>query len=318
NIVKGSGYFDYHETYFDPAKALEEYRENLGKANPNQIITEEDGVKKVFHYEPSDGIKENLTRINTLIEEGKFDEAEVLVNKSIELDPEYSSLHVYLGRIHHRKGEVEKALSSYEQALSVNPVDILALNYKAEALMEKDGLIKDRDSLVRALVLQRNYELTWQNLKKLGKEMGFEVYDEPFLPLYSLQRMDNKKIRIYIDLDTVTRWMPYSFCKAVWQYYPGYFEKKMGEKEYRETLQEEYECVENMLWSYNAFRVRGKYPRDPMLERMKDIKTRFFIKEFIKFEIMAPEHPELLTLMDQKHILDMEDYIKEYILVEKE
>ncbi len=171
------------------------------------------------------------------------------------------------------------------------------------------------DSLINSIIYNRNYPEAWHLLEKLCKIRKYSLYTKPFVPLYSIQRMDNGKIRIYIDQDQAMIWLPYAFTKAVWQYDPKYFEQRTGLKQYRHTPQEEIEAVTNMVWAYNAFLKRGKYPKNPYLERLKNIKENWFTREFVYFEILSPKNPEVLSTLKSKYKKDLMDYIKSFIIL---
>lgn len=316
DIVRKSDRFDYHTTYLDPAQAKKQYEENLKILEPGLRIAKRDN-KEITRYHPPTRVAELINEAENSAKERDYDRALEALEKAKTIDPGYSPLYSKQAEIYLEMGKTQKARKTAEEAIEKNPLNFEAYRVKAECLMKMGKLEEAKDSLVLALIYNRNHPGILKLLQQLGDKLDYRVYTEPFIPLYTLQEMDNGKVRIYIDKDQIIRWMPYSFCKAVWRYEPGYFQKKMGEEEYHPTTYEEMECAKNMLWAYEAFRKRGNFEKDSLLERMKKIESKFFLREFVYFEIIAPRNPEILLTLDQKHLADMVDYVNEFVLVQR-
>ncbi len=58
---------------------------------------------------------------NELFESGKYYEAEALLLDIIKTNPNYADVHNKLGIIYHQKGELDKAIHHFEEALRINP-----------------------------------------------------------------------------------------------------------------------------------------------------------------------------------------------------
>jgi tetratricopeptide (TPR) repeat protein len=317
DIINYSGRYDYHDTYFDPARASDRYYKNLRQADINQYIVIENDQKKVKTYEPSDEVNSLIRQSEEALQVNDRNRALKLLQSALETDPDYFMLPVYLGRIHFEEKNHEEALRQANKGIESNPVNFEAYRLKGEIYLAKNDYENAQKNLVTALIFNRNDWKTLSLLNTLGSMSGFDVFLSPFLPLYSLEKMDNGKIRLYIDTDEMTRWMPYAFCKAVWKYEPGYFEKKTGRTEYQPTFFEEMESINCMLWGYETFRNLERVKPDPMLERMMKIQSRFFLREFVLFEIISPTEPEILCKLDEAHLNDLLEYINEFIIVKK-
>lgn len=317
NIVQNSGHFEYHETYFDPEKSREDLEKNFTQADENWAIVEKDGIRKVIKYQVSKEVMELIEKAKQMHSRTRYEKAEELLKKASEADPEYSMVYVFIGNTYHSRENYKEAINWYNKAIEKNPVNFTAYKMRANCHFKNNQLDLCKEDLKLAIICNRNDKQAMEQLENLGKSLNFRIYKKTFVPLYSLEKMDNGKIRIYIDKDQVIRWMPYSFCKAVWRYEPNYFEKKTGEKEYHLTQMEEMECIINTISAYESFIKRGQFDRDPMLERIKKIKERFFIKEFVLFEIIAPQQPDALLTLDKVQLTDMLDYIEEFILLKE-
>ena len=68
-----------------------------------------------------------IAEINILLSQGRFDEVIAKLKKSIELEPENSSLYLAIADSYKEVGDNENAIDYYEQALEINPEYFLAL-----------------------------------------------------------------------------------------------------------------------------------------------------------------------------------------------
>ncbi len=316
--VHESGRYDVHITYFDRDVETKKLLDTYRQSNPDQYIVTMNGEKKVEIYKPSNDVKELISQAEKFITGKKANKAEPILKKALEKDPGYSHTYCLLAQLEMSKGKYDKALPLLNTALEKNPVDFTAYKLRGDCFVQEKENEKALDDYIMSILTGRNYSDAWNATENLGKSMGFNVYKEPFVPLYSIQALETGKHRIYYDDNEKARWMPYSYCKAVWLYEPGYFKQRTGKENYEYTFEEEDECIKNMIWAYGAFRRQGKFPEDPLLERLNKIKSRMFLREFIVFEIMAPKNPEMLLTMEEKYLSDLKDYIREFVVVKKD
>lgn len=316
--VHESGRYDVHITYFDKKIETKKLFETYKQSSPDQYIALVNGEKKVEIYKPSDEVKTLITQAEKFITDKKYNKGEPLLRKALEKEPSYSRIYCLLAQSEMAKGKNDKALPLLNTALEKNPTDFTAFKLRGDCFAQNKENEKALDDYIMSILTGRNYADAWDALENLGKAMGFSVYKEPFVPLYSIQALETGKHRIYYDENERARWMPYSYCKAVWLYEPGYFKQRTGKEKYEYTFEEEDECIKNMIWAYGAFRRQGKFPEDPLVERLNKIKSRMFLREFIIFEIMSPKDPEMLLTMDEKYLDDLKDYIREFVVLKKD
>lgn len=316
--IHESGRYDVHITYFDREVEKKKLLETYKQSSPDQYLITVEGKKKVEIYKPSDEVRTLITQAEKFIADKKFNKAEPLLKKALEKDPEYSRLCRLMAQLEMAKGKNEKAILLLNTALEKNPIDFTAYKLRGDCFVQNKENEKALDDYIMSIINGRNYAEAWNALENLGKIMGLQVEKEPFVPLYSIQALETGKHRVYYDDNEKARWMPYSYCKTVWLYEPGYFKQRTGKDKYEYTFEEEDECIKNMIWAYGAFRRQGKFPEDPLLERLNKIKSRMFLREFIVFEIMSPKNPEMLLTMDEKYLSDLKDYMREFVVVKKD
>ncbi|MCD4783248.1 MAG: tetratricopeptide repeat protein [Candidatus Eremiobacteraeota bacterium] len=315
DIVKESGNFDYHMTHFDKKietdKLLSKYRES----NPDQKLVEKGGENIVEIHKPTKEVISLLETAEKLMSQKYYDRAMEKLDRAQTRDPDYSRIDVLKGMIYFNRGRYRAALKQFDIAIKKNPIDFMAYKRRGDCYRKREKPEKALDNYILSIIYNRNYSDAWNALEDLGKEMRFSTYRLQFVPLYSFQKLDNGKVRIYFDDTERTRWMPYSFTKAVWRYDSQFFHEKTGLTEYRLLPREEIECIRNMTWAYNTFRLHGKSGKDPILERLERIQYRFFLREFVLFEILSQRNPEILLNMGPRFREDLIDYIKEFVLL---
>ncbi len=75
-------------------------------------------------------------------EEGRFDEAEGLLEKALTLAPDDPTIHVGLGVVHRKQGRLREAVNCFEQAISFDPGYSSAW-YERGSTFERGGAIED-------------------------------------------------------------------------------------------------------------------------------------------------------------------------------
>jgi tetratricopeptide (TPR) repeat protein len=70
------------------------------------------------------------------IDEGRIEEAEQLLNRALEIDPEYSDAFTNRGIIYHRRKQMDRAIQNATEALRWNPMNPSAWNNRGNAFIE--------------------------------------------------------------------------------------------------------------------------------------------------------------------------------------
>jgi tetratricopeptide (TPR) repeat protein len=115
------------------ARAIEEFKTVLEMEPNNQeaklnlkVLGEAEGKGDSEHIISPDYADINARRGNDLMKAGKLDEAMAAFEEAIKQGARYADVLYNIGNIHEKKGQTEKALKYYRDALAINPLYALA------------------------------------------------------------------------------------------------------------------------------------------------------------------------------------------------
>jgi tetratricopeptide (TPR) repeat protein len=82
-----------------------------------------------------------------LYNEGKIEDAQIIFEGLVVLNPYDFYFHCGLGAIYQKKGEIDKALIEYDRAISINDSDIASLTNRAEIYISQKEFDKALNDL---------------------------------------------------------------------------------------------------------------------------------------------------------------------------
>lgn len=62
-----------------------------------------------------------IKEVSELYENNKLDEALRILNESLEENPEDENIHLWIGKVHYKKGEWGLAINAFNEVLEINP-----------------------------------------------------------------------------------------------------------------------------------------------------------------------------------------------------
>jgi hypothetical protein len=100
---------------------------------------------------PPNAVGERLSQAERLFAEGKLEEARVILERLVILGVATAPVHTQLGAIYLEQGAIKRALERFEEALTLDPEELSARLYRAEARMEFGDLLLAQQDLQRVL-----------------------------------------------------------------------------------------------------------------------------------------------------------------------
>ncbi len=258
----------------------------------------------VSKYELSEAGQRNFNRGEAFFIGGKKDSALLYYKRALVTDPLYSNCMTYIGQVFDNLGNREEAINWYRKALAVNELDYMAHWFLADDLI-LDGETKEAlEEICYAHILNRNNPRIYLSMEKIFKKAGKKLPDWCFVPQIRIESEDSQHIAImYSDA-----WLGYALGKAVWNFEPGY-KQSMGVGANMYSLTEELECI---VLLYSGLETQKKKVRKrPEFQTLAEAIDRDMLTEYILYEIMLPEYPEIAYRLDSSLIASIRDYLLE-------
>lgn len=104
--------------------------------------------------------------------EGNYNDSLVMLDRALEIDPEFTLAYVSKAGILLVKGDISGALEASETATSLNPNQADAWVCKSSALISLGRYEEGIDSAKKALEIDKNYFEAWINLATAYEKLG--------------------------------------------------------------------------------------------------------------------------------------------------
>lgn len=231
-----------------------------------------------------------------------IDSARIYYEKVLEIDPTYYKAMTYIGQMYGTKRDMDKSLEWYNKAIHANYIDYLAHWFIADIYRMKGDLKDAVDEITIAMILNRNNPRLKETRNEIYKLAKRKQDDWCFVPQYKIVSNDNS---VKISFNEI--WLGYAMAKALWQYEPGY-KQSMGVQENVYSSLEDKECL--LVLIAGLINSKTNIKKYPELTTLKKAIERDFLNEYIFYEIVLPEHPNVAYQLSEDFI----SRIKEYVL----
>ncbi|MCL6451519.1 MAG: tetratricopeptide repeat protein [Acetobacteraceae bacterium] len=111
-------------------------------------------------------------RGNTLLHEGKLDQALAEFERVLALDPRHAPAHNRVGVVHAQRGDLAQARAWFEKALDIDPRYAPAHSNLGNVLYTEGRLEEAIQSYRRAIAIDPGYALAYHNLAAAYKKAG--------------------------------------------------------------------------------------------------------------------------------------------------
>lgn len=105
-------------------------------------------------------------------DEGKYDKAEQILHKAIELNPNWHHPHLYLGWVYEQQQKLEQALASYQQAIKLKPDDFDTRTYLGCIYQSLGNQKEGVNQLQKAYQLKSDNVIVIYNLANGLQQLG--------------------------------------------------------------------------------------------------------------------------------------------------
>jgi tetratricopeptide (TPR) repeat protein len=221
-----------------------------------------------------------------------------------ELRPNIGVIVTYIGQTHEAEGNPTEAIKWLKSAIDINFHDYMAHWFLASNHFKLKQYDLASEEIAIAWVLNRNHSGIREAAVSIFKAAGIKFEDFEFRPRYTVQQ-NGEEVEIRFSED----WMMYSFCKALWQFEPGYH-RELGGGRGEFDIHQEKECLLNLVLAYDRTH-KGKKGKDPAINAAVRALTTQQINAFIFMEIWLPQEPVIIYTQTQEAVQQLAAYILE-------
>lgn len=257
----------------------------------------------VYGYSLEDDAQQYFNKAEEYFTDKNLDSAIVYYEKVLDIQPNYYKVMTYIGQMNGSLGRLDDALAWYKKTIDANYIDYLAHYLIADIYKLKGDLDNAINEITIARILNRNNPRMAELQFKLYKEKKLKIEDWYFNPQYKIAQKESGVVEVKMNID----WMGYALTKAVWEFEPGYKES-MGVKKGTYSSLEDKEAL---LVLYSGLLNNGKkaiQKNTDFINLGKAIENDY-LTEFILYEIVLPEHPEVAYQLQKEQIEKIKDYL---------
>lgn len=245
-----------------------------------------DQAKKIYH----EGEKQFESR--------NYAKARELYKEAFKLSPKYTLLQTFIAQTYGIEQNWKEAETWYKKAIKDNFVDYLAHWLLADVYLQTGDKKNALQEISIAKVLNRNNPNLEKKRQEIFRKNELDDTNWTFNPQIRVEKTKPNEVAIYAD----TVWMFYGFVEAVWNFEPGYKEKQQQSSRHSDIEQRE------KLISLSTGIERG-WTNIEVIKRIDKAFKGEKINEFIFYEMILPDHPNLIFLQDEKTIGELANYI---------
>lgn len=231
------------------------------------------------------------------------DSALYLYGLAYYADTSYYIALTNLGQMYERKGNVKKAMEYYKQAISKNHIDYMAHWFLADGYFATGDLPKAIDEITVAFILNRNNPRLKSAFERIYKQAKIKFEDWYFNPQIRLTKTPDQSVKLELG----KHWMGYGMTKAFWEFEPGY-QQSMGVDSGRISILEYRECLLCQYIGQQGNKVQFK--KLPELKALNKAIEHKLLDEYILFELILPEHPDVAYRLPKQTIESIKNYIQ--------
>lgn len=246
-------------------------------------------------FEPKGEAKKLFDKAESYFGSHQYAKARDAYTLALQQDPKLYNAITYIAQTYGMEKKWDKAELWYKKAIDANYIDFLAHWLLADVYKIKGQKEKALQEISIAKVLNRNNPRLEALRKQIFDDNGLSMKNWTFNPQVKMSR-DSATGNVNIVADSI--WSYYAFVQAAWKYEPEY--KKIAgswEKKYRE-------CLMGLLPFMDSH--KGSVE---VLSRLDKVLDADKLGDFIFYEIILLDNPNIALLLEQKQIEALKDYL---------
>ena len=199
----------------------------------------------------------------------EYDQAIVLYEKALKLDPKLYDAALHAGNAYLAKGDFPNAEKLYQNAITIDPNRETAYRYSATPLMKQKKFDEARDRYIEAYITEPFGGMSIRGINQWADATGTNL-GHPRVSVPKFEMKDGKPT-VNMDQTTLTEgskaWLAYSLSRAAWRN-EKFAKAYPQEKVYRHSVQEEAESIRATLKSAKDQKLQ--HPDFVILQKLDD------------------------------------------------
>lgn len=291
----------YAQTLTDPAQrklARQKARTVLLKAqamgdNSNIVkvllpMIPEDGGDDVV-YSPRKEADAAMQQAEADFAKGDFDKALEGYRQALVLDPKLYDAALFSGDAWFKKNDNVTAGEWYKRAIEINPARETAYRYWGDSLMAQGKMTEARPLFIEAVVAEPYTNRTWTGLSQWAEKNGTPLTPPTLHDKCKVWILDGK-MKVELDKSlpkgdpSTAAWIAYGVMRGTWR--SEKYKQAHPDAVYRRTLQEEVECLHSMVQTLREWREAngGSLRTDAELVKLMKIDDAGLLEPFVLFD----------------------------------
>lgn len=251
---------------------------------------------------PNKNAQSSFDKSEAFFKDGNIVSAMLWYKMTLSLDSSLFHVITYIGQLYEKKNDYDNAILWYKKAISKNYIDYMAHWFLADAYMTRNDTKNAVDEIVIARILNRNHPRIKESMSRIFDKDKRNKEDWNFNPQVNITKISDTKINISFDQS----WSGYAMAKALWTYEPGYRES-MGVPKGKYSIVEDFECLTTMVLEQDI--EKTKSDNDPQLSILQKVAYTEKLPEYILYEIVLPQTPNVVYQLSEETILKIKDYV---------
>ena len=240
----------------------------------------------------------------------EYDQAIVLYEKALKLDPKLYDAALHAGNAYLAKGDLPNAEKLYQNAITIDPNRETAYRYSATPLMKQKKFNEARDRYIEAYITEPFGGMSIRGINQWADATETNL-GHPKVSIPKFEMKDGKPT-VNMDQTILTEgskaWLAYSISRAAWRN-EKFAKAYPQEKAYRHSLQEEAESIRATLKSAKDQKLQ--HPDFVILQKLDD---EGLLESFILLALtddgIAEDHPTYLKANRPK----LRQYVLNYVI----
>lgn len=275
-------------------------RSDLLNSNDLYRVTTDSSIV-TYHYNLKSEALPYFEQAEAFFTQRDLDSAMYYYEKVLEIDPSYYKVMTYIGQIYGTMKNFDLSKSWYKKSIESNYIDYMAHWFLADIYKMQGRIDSAVNEITIAMILNRNnprIKIAQSDIYKLAK---IKTNDWCFTPQVEISK-ENNRVKIKLD----ENWVGYGMAKALWLYEPGY-KQSMGVEENHYSSLEDRECLLNLM--VGLINAKTNIKNNPGLTTLKQAIENDYLNEYIFYEILLPDHPNVAYQLSNDFISRIKDYV---------